>query len=109
MANLNNITFTISNVSTLSILSDAGELVEYEPGSVVTTIKTHYDNDLDKYVACTENKALPYGTYTIRETKTNNAYLLTDGTPRTFEIEKGRGSGLDGSPRLTVILKKVKR
>ena len=88
MANLNNITFTITNVSTLSILSDAGELVEYAPGSVVTTIKTYYDEELGKYVACTKDKALPYGTYTIQETKTNNAYLMTDGTPRTFEIEK---------------------
>ena len=87
MANLNNIIFTVTNISTLSILSDAGDLVEYEPGEMVTTIKTHYDNTLGKYVACTENKALPYGTYTIQETKTNNCYLLTDGTPRTFEIE----------------------
>ena len=88
MANLNNVEFTIKNVSTLSILSDAGQLIEYQPGSVVTTIKSHYDSELEKYVANTENKALPYGTYTIQETKTNNAYLLTDGSPRTFEINK---------------------
>ncbi len=86
-AHLNNIEFTITNVSTLSVLSDAGTLQEFQPGEMVTVIKTYYNDEVGAYIAETKDKALPYGTYTIQETKTNNAYLLTDGTPRTFEIE----------------------
>ncbi|MBQ6533405.1 MAG: VaFE repeat-containing surface-anchored protein [Solobacterium sp.] len=85
---LNDIVFSITNTSALSILADAGSLTEYQPGEFVCAITTHYDKTLGKYVAETEGKALPYGTYTIQETKTNNAYLLTDGTPRTFEIDR---------------------
>ena len=32
--------------------------------------------------------ALPYGTYAIRETKSNDSYLLTDGEPKTFQIRE---------------------
>ena len=85
---LNGIEFTITNESVLSVLADAGMLTEYQPGEFVCVIATHYDEELGKYVAETEGKALPYGTYTIQETKTNNAYLLTDGSRRTFEIER---------------------
>ena len=97
VSSLNGIEFTITNVSTLSVLSDADQLKEYKPGEFVTTITTHYDAEIDTdgdgvadssgYIAETTGKALPYGTYTIQETKTNDAYMLTDGTPRTFEIE----------------------
>ena len=96
-ASLNGIEFTITNISTLSILSDAGTLVEYQPGEYVTKIYTHYDGELDTngdgvadscgYIAETTDKALPYGTYSIQETATNASYMLTDGTPRIFEIE----------------------
>ena len=86
-AHLNNIEFTVTNESTLSVLSDAGELVEYQPGEMVVVIKSYYNDEVGAYIAETTDKALPYGTYTIQETKSNNAYLLTDGTPRTFEIE----------------------
>ena len=85
---LNEIEFTVTNVSHLSVLADAGTLTEYQPGEFVQVIATKYDETLGKYTAETEGKALPYGTYTIQETKTNNAYLLTDGTPRTFEIDR---------------------
>lgn len=97
VASLNDIELTITNVSTLSVLSDADTLKEYKPGEFVTTITTHYDAEIDTngdgvadsagYIAETTGKALPYGTYTIQETKSNDAYMLTDGTPRTFEIE----------------------
>lgn len=97
LATLSGIEFTITNKSTLSVLSDAGTLKEYQPGEFVTKIYTHYDAALDTdgdgvadtaaYVAETTGKALPYGTYQIQETATNASYLLTDGTPRTFEIE----------------------
>lgn len=97
IATLSGIEFTITNKSTISVLSDAGTLKEYQPGEFITKIYSHYDDALDTdgdgvadtaaYVAETTGKALPYGTYQIQETATNAAYLLTDGTPRTFEIE----------------------
>lgn len=97
IATLSGIEFAITNKSTISVLSDAGTLKEYQPGEFVTKIYSHYDDALDTdgdgvadtaaYVAETTGKALPYGTYQIQETATNAAYLLTDGTPRTFEIE----------------------
>ena len=99
LSSLNNIEFTVTNASRVSVLSDANELIEYEPGKMVIKIYSHYDSELDTngdgipdssgYIAETTNKALPYGTYMIQETSTedNGAYMLTDGTPRYFEIE----------------------
>ena len=49
-------------------------------------IETAWDDGIGSYVARTAPDALPYGTYTIQETATNDSYLLTDGEPRTFEI-----------------------
>ena len=82
---LNDIEFTITNTSEQHVLVN-GKL--YDPGEVVMTIQTHWNETLKAYTAETKNRTLPYGTYTIQETKTNNYYLLTDGTARTFEIRK---------------------
>ena len=46
------------------------------------TITTHWNADKQAYTAETSFDALPYGTYTIQETATNDSYLLTDGEPR---------------------------
>lgn len=81
--NLNDIEFTITNKSQVSILSEDLSQ-EYAPGELVVKIKTHYEDG--KYIAETNELALPYGEYLIQETKTNNAYQLTDGEPRTFRI-----------------------
>lgn len=56
------------------------------PGEVIAVIETAWDDGIGSYVARTAPDALPYGTYTIQETATNDSYLLTDGEPRTFEI-----------------------
>lgn len=56
----------------------------YADGETVMTISTSWDGSA--YTAQTAPDALPYGTYTIQETATNDSYLLTDGEPRTFEI-----------------------
>ena len=58
----------------------------YEPGEVVAAIETEWDEEIGSYIAKTAPDALPYGTYTIQETATNDSYLLTDGEPKTFEI-----------------------
>lgn len=80
---LSGIEFTIANASAAKVL--AGD-VWYEPGEVIAVIETAWDDGIGSYVARTAPDALPYGTYTIQETATNDSYLLTDGEPRTFEI-----------------------
>lgn len=80
---LSGIEFAITNASESKVLvGDAW----YEPGEVIAVIETAWDDGIGSYVARTAPDALPYGTYTIQETATNDSYLLTDGEPRTFEI-----------------------
>lgn len=80
---LSGIEFAITNTSENKVLvGDAW----YEPGEVIAVIETAWDDGIGSYVARTAPDALPYGTYTIQETATNDSYLLTDGEPRTFEI-----------------------
>ncbi len=80
---LSGIEFAITNASENKVLvGDAW----YEPGEVVATVETAWDEGIGSYIAKTAPDALPYGTYTIQETATNDSYLLTDGEPRAFEI-----------------------
>lgn len=51
-------------------------------------IETAWNEEAGAYTAQTASDALPYGTYTIQETATNETYLLTDGEPKTFEIRE---------------------
>ena len=81
-AALSGIEFTVTNSSPLRVRVD-GE--NYEPDDVITAIYT----DEDGHASLPEN-CLPYGTYTIRETKTNESYLLTDGEPRSFTIREDK-------------------
>lgn len=61
----------------------------YRPrGAVVAVIETAWNPEKEAYTAQTPSDALPYGTYTIAETATNDSYLLTDGAPRTFEVRE---------------------
>ena len=61
----------------------------YRPtGAVVAVIETAWNSRKGTYTAQTASDALPYGTYTIAETATNDSYLLTDGEPRTFEVRE---------------------
>ncbi len=79
-ADLAGIEFEITNKSKYAVLVDG---VEYQPGKVVKTIAT------DKFGnAGTDQNLLPYGTYEIKEVKTNNKYRLTDGVPRTFTVRE---------------------
>lgn len=82
---LSGIEFAITNASENKVLvGDAW----YEPGEVIAVIETAWDDGIGSYVARTAPDALPYGTYTIQETATNDSYLLTDGEPKTFEIRE---------------------
>ena len=80
---LSGIEFTIANASERKVLVDGSW---YEPGDVIETIATAWNDEVGAYTAQTAGDELPYGTYTIQETKTNDSYLLTDGTPRTFQV-----------------------
>lgn len=80
---LSGIEFTIANASERKVL--VGDKW-FEPGDVIETIATAWNDEVGAYTAQTAADELPYGTYTIQETKTNDSYLLTDGGPRTFQV-----------------------
>lgn len=78
------IAFDIKNVGENRVLVEG---VSYEPGEVVKTIYSYYDEASKSYIAKTESDLLPYGNYEIQEVQTVDGYLLTDTTPRKFFIE----------------------
>ena len=79
------IELTITNASEHGVMV-GGEW--FHAGDEVMTIETAWDEEAGAYTAQTAPDALPYGTYTIQETATNDSYLLTDGEPRTFEVRE---------------------
>ena len=83
---LSGIEFTISNASAAKVLV-GGKW--YKPGEQIETITTAWNEDARAYTAQTAADELPYGTYTVQETKTNGSYLLTDGEPKTFQVREG--------------------
>lgn len=82
-ASLEGIDFEITNESAHNVYVEGRE---YKPGEVVKTITTHWNASKKAYTAETSSSCLPYGTYSIKEVKTNNTYLLSDGNKRTFRI-----------------------
>lgn len=82
---LEGIEFTIENASEHGVMVGG---TYYPTGSVVAVIETAWNPEAQAYTAQTASDTLPYGTYTIAETTTNDSYLLTDGEPRTFEVRE---------------------
>lgn len=82
---LSGIEFTIANASEEKVLV-GGKW--FEPGEEIEAIATSWNDEAKAYTAQTSNVELPYGTYTIQETKTNDSYLLTDGAAKTFQIRQ---------------------
>ena len=82
---LSGIEFTIANESEHKVL--VGDKW-FEPGDVIETIVTSWNGEAGAYTAQTAADELPYGTYTIQETKTNDSYLLTDGELKTFQVRE---------------------
>ena len=82
---LSGIEFTITNESEHKVL--VGNKW-FEPGDVIETIVTSWNDEAGAYTAQTASDELPYGTYTIQETKANDSYLLTDGEPKTFQVRE---------------------
>ncbi len=84
-AKLTGIEFTITNKSKAAVIVDGKE---YAPDEVIVTLSTAWNEDIEAYSIETPADYLPYGTYEVKETKTNKSYLLTDGKARTFEIRE---------------------
>lgn len=57
-------------------------------GQKVMTLTTAWNPEKGAYTAQTGAHTLPYGTYSLKETKTNESYLLSDGKARTFQIRE---------------------
>ena len=82
-ASLEGAEYTITNNSADSVYVDS---VWYKPGEVVKTLVTNADG-----FATTTNRLLPYGTYTIKETKAPEGYILNDAWSVTFKVtEEGK-------------------
>lgn len=79
---LSGIEFTIVNESAHKVL--VGDKW-FEPGDVIETIVTSWNAEAGAYTAQTAADELPYGTYTIQETKANDSYLLTGGELKFFD------------------------
>ena len=97
-ADLNGVTFEIKNASAKEVMVD-GKV--YQPGEVVKTIATSWNKEVGAYTAQTDAKALPYGTYSIKEVASNESYLLSDKAERVFQIrEEGKivNAATDGTP-----------
>ena len=82
---LEGIQYTIWNRNEQIVLVD-GEL--FGPGEMIMTIYTFWCENEEAYIAETTGRTFPYGMYEIRETATNQSYLLSDGTPRFFQIRE---------------------
>ncbi|MBR0341633.1 MAG: VaFE repeat-containing surface-anchored protein [Oscillospiraceae bacterium] len=74
-------TFEITNKSVHPVVVD-GKL--FQAGEVCKTIRI----EKEKETAKTTGRALPYGTYTIKEVAVGTGYLLTDTKERTFQIRE---------------------
>lgn len=110
-ASLEGIVFTIKNVSEKDVVvrKDIGNTTDavdwkklsskqdlfgsesvkrVKSGQDVGKIVTHWNPEKKAYTAETLIDDLPYGTYTIRESKTNDSYQRTDKTEHMFEIRE---------------------
>ena len=67
-------------------LIENGDVKRISPGEDVGTVITHWNENKKAYTAETLSDDLPYGTYTIRESATNDSYQRTDRAEHRFEI-----------------------
>ena len=69
-------------------LFESGDIKRVSTGQDVGKITVHWNEEKKAYTAETLADDLPYGTYTIRESKTNDTYQRTDKTEHLFKIRK---------------------
>ena len=71
-----------------SELFESGAIKRVATGKDVGKITVHWNEEKKAYTAETLADDLPYGTYTIRESKTNETYQRTDKTEHMFTIRE---------------------
>ncbi|MGI6737019.1 MAG: VaFE repeat-containing surface-anchored protein [Anaerovoracaceae bacterium] len=69
-------------------LIDSGKVKRVKSGEDVGKITVRWNEAKKAYTAETLPDDLPYGTYTIRETKTNKTYQRTDKSEHMFKIRE---------------------
>ena len=69
-------------------LFEDGTVLRVPTGKDVGRIIVHWNEEKKAYTAETLADDLPYGTYTIRESKTNETYQRTDKTEHMFTIRE---------------------
>ena len=69
-------------------LFKSGSIKRVKSGEDVGKITVHWNEEKKAYTAETLSDDLPYGTYTIRESKTNDSYQRTDKSEHRFEIRE---------------------
>ncbi len=69
-------------------LIDSGKVKRVKSGEDMGKITVHWNGAKKAYTAETLPDDLPYGTYTIRETKTNKTYQRTDKSEHMFKIRE---------------------
>lgn len=69
-------------------LIDSGKVKRVKSGEDMGKITVHWNEAKKAYTAETLLDDLPYGTYTIRETKTNKTYQRTDKSEHLFKIRE---------------------
>lgn len=69
-------------------LFESGDIKRIPTGQDVGKITVHWNKEKKAYTAETLSDDLPYGTYTIRESKTNDTYQRTDKTEHLFKVRK---------------------
>ena len=84
-ARLTGIEFAITNKSKAPVIVDGKA---YAQNAVIVRLKTAWNAETGAYSVETPADYLPYGTYEIKETKTSQSYVLTDGKARAFEIRQ---------------------
>lgn len=75
-------------ISSKKDLIDSGKVKRVKPGEDMGKITVHWNEAKKAYTAETLPDDLPYGTYTIRETKTNKTYQRTDKSEHLFKIRE---------------------
>ena len=69
-------------------LFESEKIKRVKPNEDVGTITIHWNAEKNAYTAETLSDDLPYGTYTIRESKTNDSYQRTDKAEHRFEVRE---------------------
>lgn len=69
-------------------LIDSGKVKRVKSGEDMGKITVHWNEEKKAYTAETLPDDLPYGTYTIRETKTSRTYQRTDKSEHMFKIRE---------------------